>query len=79
MARKPSPRKRTRITYRTPRVDATTTFSYKNYQFLAKFVTEQGYIIGRSKSGLSRKQQSQLTQEIKRARQLALIPFTQTV
>jgi small subunit ribosomal protein S18 len=71
--------KRPRIVIRTPRVNSETTFSYKEYDFMAKFVTEQGYIVGRSRNGLSQKQQRQLARETKRARQLALIPFTQTV
>jgi small subunit ribosomal protein S18 len=53
--------------------------SYKNVDLLKHFVTEQGYLIGRSKTGLTQKQQRRLAQAIKRARHLALLPFTQTV
>ena len=54
-------------------------FSYKNSDALKKFMSEQGYITARDRSGLSQKQQRKLGQEIKRARHLALLPFTQTV
>jgi small subunit ribosomal protein S18 len=78
MKKKPG-RKKIRIVFRTPRVDETTTFSYKNPDFIGKFVTEQGYIIGRSRGAMTQKQQRNLAREIKRARQLAMLPFTQTV
>jgi ribosomal protein S18 len=80
MPKKPAPRNRIKPSApRTPRVSSETVFSYKDASFIGKFVSEQGYIVGRSKSGLSQKQQRRLTQEIKRARHLALLPFTQTV
>jgi len=46
---------------------------------LSPFVTEQGAIIPRSETGLNQKQQRRLTTQIKWARQLALLPFTQTL
>ena len=62
-----------------PKADPNLTFSYKEYDVLRKYVTEQGYIVSRVRSGLSQKQQKQLAREIKRARHLALLPFTQTL
>ncbi len=56
-----------------------TDFDYKNPSALGKFITPQGYIVPRSKSGLSQKQQRRLARAIKRARHLAMLPFTQTV
>lgn len=56
-----------------------TNVNYKNPAKLGKFITAQGYIVPRSKSGLSQKQQRRLAKEIKRARHLAMLPFTQTV
>jgi small subunit ribosomal protein S18 len=56
-----------------------TNLNYKNPSALSKFVTPQGYIVPRSKSGLSQKEQRRLAREIKRARHLAMLPFTQTV
>lgn len=55
------------------------TFSYKEVSALEKYMTEQGYIVPRNKTGLSQKQQRQLGKAIKQARHLALLPFTQTL
>jgi len=55
------------------------TFSYKQPEILVQFVTEQGMILPRSMTNLSQKIQKKLATEIKRARHLALLPFTQTV
>ena len=54
-------------------------FSYKDPKSLRRYMTEQGYIIPRAKTGLSQKQQRKLTLQIKYARHLALLPFTQTI
>jgi small subunit ribosomal protein S18 len=56
-----------------------TSLSYKMADKLQRFVSAQGYIVPRSRSGLSLKLQRHLSREIKRARHLALLPFTQTV
>jgi small subunit ribosomal protein S18 len=56
-----------------------TNLNYKNPSTLSRFITPQGYIVPRSKSGLSQKKQRRLAREIKRARHLAMLPFTQTV
>jgi small subunit ribosomal protein S18 len=53
--------------------------SYKDSRTLGRYVTEQGYIVSREKTGLTQKEQRRLTREIKRARHLALLPFTQTL
>lgn len=55
------------------------TFTYKSVKTLSRYVTEQGYLIPREKTGLSQKQQRQLGKAVKRARHLALLPFTQTL
>jgi small subunit ribosomal protein S18 len=52
-------------------------FSYKNPDLLRNFITGQGMILSRERSGLTQKQQKQLAVEIKRARHLALLPFVQ--
>lgn len=62
-----------------PKADKNLTFSYKDVSALNRYVTEQGYIVSRIKTGLSQKQQRQLVTAIKRARHLALLPFTQTL
>jgi small subunit ribosomal protein S18 len=54
-------------------------FDYKDVKTLERFMTEQGYIVSRAKTGLTQKQQRRLGTAIKRARHLALLPFTQTL
>lgn len=58
-----------------PFCDAGTEPSYKNYEELRKFMTERGKIIGRRQTGVCAKHQKMLAREIKRARQLALLPY----
>lgn len=48
---------------------------YKDIQTLTQFVTERGKIIPRRITGVSAYYQRQLTQAIKRARHMALLPF----
>lgn len=54
-------------------------FSYKKPEDLEKFMNEQGAIIPRDKTGLTSSLQRKLEIEIKRARHLGLLPFTQSV
>jgi small subunit ribosomal protein S18 len=54
-------------------------FSYKDVKNLRRFMTDQGYILPRAKTGLTQKQQKKLSRSVKHARQLALLPFTQTL
>jgi small subunit ribosomal protein S18 len=49
---------------------------YKNPQLLKNFLTDRGKIVPARISGLTARQQRQLTKAIKRARMLALLPFT---
>lgn len=58
-----------------PFCDAKREPSYKNYEELRKFLTERGRIIGRRQTGVCAKHQKILSREIKRARQLALLPY----
>jgi len=48
---------------------------YKDVDLLRKFITERGKILPRRITGLTAKQQRYLTEAIKRARILALLPF----
>jgi small subunit ribosomal protein S18 len=48
---------------------------YKDVDLLRKYITERGKILPRRITGLTAKQQRDLTQAIKRARILALLPF----
>lgn len=56
--------------------DKTLELNYKDPKVLRQFVTERGKIIPSRISGLCAKHQRQLTLEIKRARCLALLPYT---
>lgn len=64
---------------RRPLTNMPSTFSYKDVGVLRRCITEQGAILPRTDTSLTQKQQRRLTVEIKRARHLALLPFTQTV
>jgi len=71
--------RRQRIEQEYIKPDASLVFDYKNPELLKRYVTESGSIIARQRNGLTAKQQRQLAQQIKRARQIALLPFTSTL
>lgn len=48
---------------------------YKDSDFLLKFVNEQGKILPRRITGTSLKYQRKVAQAVKRARQIALLPY----
>ena len=48
---------------------------YKDVDMLKKFITERGKILPRRLTGLTAKQQRDLTNAVKRARIVALLPF----
>ncbi|MCS7213899.1 MAG: 30S ribosomal protein S18 [Candidatus Calescibacterium sp.] len=50
--------------------------TYRNPEFLAQFLTEKGMIKSRKTTNFCPKCQRRLAREIKRARILALLPFT---
>ncbi len=49
---------------------------YKDVDFLKRYLNEQGKILPRRITGVPQKFQRQLTQAVKRARHLALLPFS---
>lgn len=51
-------------------------FDYKDPQLLRYFITERGKIVPRRISGLSSRHQRALVVAIKRARGIALLPYT---
>jgi small subunit ribosomal protein S18 len=51
---------------------------YKNPQVLRSFVTDRGKMIPRRITGASARQQRVITQAVRRARMLALLPFSVT-
>jgi small subunit ribosomal protein S18 len=57
-------------------VDKVDSIDYKELGRLRKYVTERGKILPRRISGNCAKHQRQLTIAIKRARNVALLPFT---
>ena len=57
-------------------VDKVETVDYKDFNRLRKFITERGKILPRRITGNCAKHQRQLTVAIKRARNVALLPFT---
>ncbi|MDH5365825.1 MAG: 30S ribosomal protein S18 [Cyclobacteriaceae bacterium] len=48
---------------------------YKDEKFLLKFVNEQGKILPRRLTGTSLKFQKKISQAVKRARHIALLPY----
>lgn len=48
---------------------------YKDVELLSKFLSEQGKILPRRLTGLTTKQQTEVTKAVKRARILSLLPF----
>lgn len=49
---------------------------YKNVQTLWKFLSERGKLMPRRQTGLSARHQRLLTVAVKRAREIALLPYT---
>ncbi len=56
--------------------DKQLTIDYKNVSILEQFVTERGKIVPRRISGTCAKHQRKLALAIKRARNIALMPYT---
>ena len=59
-----------------PAADPNYRFDYKDPQQLKYFITDRGKIVPRRVSGLTARQQRDLTLAIKRARNIALLPYT---
>lgn len=57
-------------------VDKVDSIDYKDVAKLRRFITERGKILPRRISGNCAKHQRQVTVAIKRARNIALLPFT---
>jgi small subunit ribosomal protein S18 len=54
-----------------------TLINYKNVEFLRQFISDSGKLRPRRQTGISAHQQRQVAQAVKRARHLALLPFSQ--
>ncbi|EPY08534.1 30S ribosomal protein S18 [Paenibacillus sp. E194] len=57
-------------------VNKITHIDYKDIDLLKKFISERGKILPRRVTGTSAKYQRALTIAVKRARQVALLPYT---
>jgi len=53
-----------------------TEIDYKDVKLLRRFITDQGKIMPRRVTGTSAKMHRKVVKEIKRARNIALMPFT---
>lgn len=58
--------------------DSTVTLDYKNPHILKNFITDRGKLVPRRISGNCAKHQRALTAAVRRARMIALMPFTVT-
>ncbi len=56
--------------------DSTLQINYKNFKLLRRYINERGKIVARRNSGVCARHQRQLAREIKRARFLALVPYS---
>lgn len=57
-------------------IDDTTPVDWKNAEWLRKFLTDNGRILPRRMTGNSLQRQREIARAIKRARQMALLPFS---
>lgn len=61
--------------YNTPKVEDKD-INYKNIDLLLKFISDKGRILSRKYTGLSRKQQKKVSEAVKQARNIGLLPFS---
>lgn len=52
------------------------TINYKDVEVLKKYINEKGKILPRRVTGACSKHQREIAEQIKRARAIALLPFT---
>lgn len=57
-------------------IDRVAKIDYKDFEMLRRYITERGKIMPRRQTGTCAKHQRALARAIKRARHLALLPFT---
>lgn len=60
----------------SPLADPNVVIDYKNPQLLKHFLTDRGKIVPSRITGVTARQQRSITKAIKRARLLALLPYT---
>jgi small subunit ribosomal protein S18 len=69
------PRKVIRVMKNCPFCEKKVEPEYKETSILSKYMSERGKILGRAKTGLCSKHQRRVTEAIKHARHVALLPF----
>ncbi len=70
-------KKKKRLLFRRKRtLDPNIEIDYKNPEILRRFITDRGKIIPRRISGATASQQRSICTSVKRARYLALLPFS---
>ena len=57
-------------------IDDKTLVDWKNVEWLRRFITENGRIVPRRITGNSQQRQREIARAIKRARHMALLPFS---
>jgi small subunit ribosomal protein S18 len=57
-------------------VDKSININYKQFDLIRRFVTDEGKIRPRRQTGTCAKHQRELAHEVKRARHIALVPYT---
>ena len=70
-----NPRKKKRVVYKFKEEDVV---DYKDVALLRKFMSDRGKIRSRRVTGLTPKRQREVAMAIKNAREMALLPYTQT-
>ena len=70
-----NPRKKKRVVYKFSENEVV---DYKDIALLRKFMSDRGKIRSRRVTGLSPKRQREVSMAIKNAREMALLPYTQT-
>ncbi len=76
MARRGRPKRRKVCFFTVNKIEK---IDYKDIDLLKRFISERGKILPRRVTGTSAKYQRQLTIAIKRARQIALLPYVTDV
>ena len=75
MKRRPMRRRKKVCVFCSSKENAETVIDYKDANLLRKYISERGKILPRRITGNCAKHQRELTVAVKRARQLALIPY----
>lgn len=60
---------------RKPSLAEAAAIHYLNPESLRRFLTERGKIKSRAQTGLNKRDQARLAREVKRAREIALLPY----